>query len=490
MDKLPVFEMVIDPNETSDVEVSFIALVDKPAIEKNFLAFQDQFVIPTEGESKDDFIARCIPVLVKEGKDQTQATAICYSLWDTNKFSQNFQVVNEDEQIISGPAMIADTLIYRKDANGEYNVFFSPETIKQIAIKFFKKDYQKNINLFHDPTLSLDGVTIFESFVSNKTRGIQAMKGFEKLPDGSWFISAKVDNPDIWAKIKSGDLKGFSVEGIFAYQKKIKTDEEKIFDVLNGTLSKNSHLLKSDIMSTIKEMVSGFKKKFFATDVPVPAPTGPTAPTAPAPAQLSTDYTLKDGTIISCDKLEVGGTAMIGAAPAAAGDYELADGTKLTIGEGGLITAITPVATTDTPAQQMQKMQADIKKFATGTLDERIVNLETIAKALMEYNFGWQIIEVEQKALNDAAILAYKTGFAEQKTKVEAAEKKVTEMEAASKKQTETITGLFEIVEQIAATETAEPKEEKISFTKQMGYPDKNEKLQELFQRFKKLKTA
>ena len=101
---LPVYEMVINPDESSEVEVSFVALVDKPAIEKNFLAF--------------------------------------------NKALQF--AINEEKRIISGPAMIANQLIYRKDANGEYNVFFSPETIREIAIKFFKKDYQKNINLFHD----------------------------------------------------------------------------------------------------------------------------------------------------------------------------------------------------------------------------------------------------------------------------------------------------------------------------------------------------
>ena len=154
---LPVYELVISNEETSDVEVSFVALVDKPAIERNFLAFKN----------------------------------------DRMTFS-----VNEEKRIISGPVMISGELIYRKDSQGEFNVFFSKETVRDIAIKFFKKDYQKNLNLFHDPAQSVDGVIIFESFLSDKERGINPMTGFDDLTDGTWFISAKVDNDEVWQKIK------------------------------------------------------------------------------------------------------------------------------------------------------------------------------------------------------------------------------------------------------------------------------------------------
>ncbi|MCV5968720.1 hypothetical protein, partial [Lactococcus petauri] len=74
--------------------------------------------------------------------------------------------VDADKRIISGPAMVADVPIYRKDQGGEYNVFFSAATIKEIALKFAKKGYAKNLNLFHDPTMPAEGVTIFNSFVS------------------------------------------------------------------------------------------------------------------------------------------------------------------------------------------------------------------------------------------------------------------------------------------------------------------------------------
>lgn len=37
---------------------------------------------PRKDENKEDFISRCIPILIEEGRDQEQATAICYAIWE------------------------------------------------------------------------------------------------------------------------------------------------------------------------------------------------------------------------------------------------------------------------------------------------------------------------------------------------------------------------------------------------------------------------
>ena len=70
--------------------VSALSLVDRPAIEIQWMAFKDQkFVEPSAGESEDEFLNRCIPVLIDEGKDQEQAVAICYSMYE-GKFAESF----------------------------------------------------------------------------------------------------------------------------------------------------------------------------------------------------------------------------------------------------------------------------------------------------------------------------------------------------------------------------------------------------------------
>jgi len=282
---LPVYEMVINPEEGSEVEVAAVAFVDKPAIERNFLAFKDQRV--------------------------------------------NF-AINEDRRIVSGPAMVADQLIYRKDENGEYNVFFSPDTIREIALKFFKKDYQKNLNLFHDSSAPLQGITIFESFVSDKSRGIMPMAGFEDLPDGSWFISAKIENDEVWNAIKAGQVKGFSVEGIFSFM--------KINDV-NRPVANSAHFNEDqrNFMSDLKDLFN----KFFG-GVPAPAAPAPAVPAGGGKETMSAEYKLKDGTVVTAEVLEPGGVLMVGDAPAPAGTHEFEDGTKVTVGEGGVIQTVEP----------------------------------------------------------------------------------------------------------------------------------------------------
>ena len=439
--KLPVYQMVINPDIDSDVEVSYVAFVDKPAIERNFLAFKDQKVM---------------------------------------------FAVNEEDHIVSGPAMIAESLIYRKDDQGEYNVFFSADTIGQIALKFFKKDFQKNLNLFHDPSLSLVGVTIFESFVTSKKRGIQPMKGFEDLPDGTWFISAKVENEAVWQAIKDGKVKGFSVEGIFSYVKKER--------ILNGLSEQIDHLKETSFMSEIKndlkELVKTLKLKFFGGTAPLEftlkdnskvsidkleiggkvmigdkeAPEGKLefqdgssvnvgaggVISAVNPVQqMAKDYTTKDGKTLNIDNLAAGGVVLIAGAPAPDGDYELADGTKLSVA-GGAITAVMPAMSATDPAAQMEAMRKDVER------------LSGILKTIESYKID------------------------QYKTQLEAANTKIA-------KQEETIKGMFEIVEKLASAPAGNP----VGGSNHQFVSDKikgrEERLQELSQNLnnlKKLKTA
>jgi hypothetical protein len=152
--------------------------------------------------------------------------------WAERKLKQierkSFAIQDEDEQIITGALMLADKPIYRNDENGEYYVIFSKDTIKKIAQKFFTKGYQSNVNLMHDSGQRLDGLTMFESWITDEKRGIQAMKGFEDVPDGSWFGSFKVNNPEVWQMVKDGKVKGFSVEGLFQMKPTEKQDINKV----------------------------------------------------------------------------------------------------------------------------------------------------------------------------------------------------------------------------------------------------------------------
>jgi rhamnogalacturonyl hydrolase YesR len=204
--KLPLYEMMIGDTIEGEEEVDFIALVEYPAIQRNFLAFKDHL--------KDDLV----PV----------------------NFNQ-FSIENPEQKIVTGALMIADLPIYRRDGDEEYYVTFSAAEIKKIVQRFFKKGYQSKVNVEH--STPVDGVYMFESFIIDREKGIMPPKGFEDISNGSWFGSFKVDNEKIWNEVKEGTFKGFSVEGLFRYEKtnKVITQEEEIMSQIFKILRQIEH---------------------------------------------------------------------------------------------------------------------------------------------------------------------------------------------------------------------------------------------------------
>lgn len=188
----------------------------------------EKFIKPSKNEREDEFIPRCISYVVNEGKDTEQATAICYSIWKEEHKSQ-MQVHDEEKKVLAGPLMIADLPIYREDKKlGQYYVLFDRKTIEQICIKYHYQQNNKNVNLMHDPNQKVEGVFMFNDFIIDRKIGVMPPKGYESLPDGSWFGFYKVENPEVWTKVKNGEIRGFSVEGIFEHQFIVEKEETQI----------------------------------------------------------------------------------------------------------------------------------------------------------------------------------------------------------------------------------------------------------------------
>lgn len=192
---LPIYELKISENPEDDFQVYAVAGVDKPATKDDFFAFSEQDSV------------------------------------------MKFAEINDDERIVIGAAMIPDMMIYRKNDDGkEFNVYYSKETIEQIAVKFFEKDFQKNFNLMHDPNQQKDGVVFFQSFIKDTAKGIAGMK--EEHPNGTWYLGAKINNDEVWQKVKDGEIKGWSVEGYFKMQPQEMTDEQAVTE-LRKMMSEN-----------------------------------------------------------------------------------------------------------------------------------------------------------------------------------------------------------------------------------------------------------
>lgn len=197
MKKLPVYKLRINEDDKTRMGVEYVALVDDPAIQIDWIKFSQQ-------------------------KDYHMKLS-----------------ADKERRLIMGPLMVANMPIYRMDAErGEYYVTFDQETIYQIAQKFFRNGFMSQFNIMHDENKKVDGVYIFEAFMVDETRGLKAPKAFENISQGSWIATAKVDNDNVWQEyLATGKLRGFSVEGIFAMCEMVRTDEEilrEIADIVTG----------------------------------------------------------------------------------------------------------------------------------------------------------------------------------------------------------------------------------------------------------------
>ena len=133
--------------------------------------------------------------------------------------TSNFALQSKEKQLLAGPLMVPNKLIYRyDDDNGEFYVYFSEDTIEKIAYKYLENGYQGEVNYDHSEDDKLKDITLVESWIVNDS---EKDKSFsltgEKYDKGTWFGIMKVRNKNVWEDyVKSGLVKGFSVEGFFA----------------------------------------------------------------------------------------------------------------------------------------------------------------------------------------------------------------------------------------------------------------------------------
>ena len=157
-----------------------------------------------------------------------------------NNARVNFSL-NEDQQVVIGPAMIPNKLIKRSDEKGlPYWVYFTEQTIKDISEDFLAKMRLNNTNVEHrEDTLTTKNTLLESWIVEDPEKDKSSVYGFQ-VPKGTWMVSYKINDEDTWKKVKEGKLKGFSVEGMFVERAEamkanqmVKEQYEKILDILS-----------------------------------------------------------------------------------------------------------------------------------------------------------------------------------------------------------------------------------------------------------------
>ena len=166
-----IIELVIDENEEL-FGISAISVVSAPAIEEPFIALKKE--------------------------DQVRLAE-----------------VSKEKRLLMGAALIPDKPIYRKSDDNEFYIYFSKDTVAKASQMFLQAGNQGQATMEH-ATEKLEGMTVVESWIIEDEVHDKSRKYGLDMPVGTWMISIKCTNDEVWAKVKENKIRGFSIEGYFA----------------------------------------------------------------------------------------------------------------------------------------------------------------------------------------------------------------------------------------------------------------------------------
>ena len=198
-----IVELILD--EESELGIEAISVVESPAIEEDFVALK----------------------------------------------SQEFKLaeIDGERKILMGALLIPNKPIYRRNGEDEYYIYFSKETVLKASQMYLMNSKQNNSTLEHK--YELEGLSLVESWIVEDKVHDKSVKYGMDLPLGSWVGSVKVNNDKIWNEfVKTGKVKGFSIEGYFA--DKMERPKESIKDELAAIEEAEAEYLLKEIRAIIK----------------------------------------------------------------------------------------------------------------------------------------------------------------------------------------------------------------------------------------------
>jgi len=182
MAKVEIIELLIDETK-EEMGINAVSVVESPAIEENFIALQ--------------------------------------------KHEVELKEVDTEKRILMGAALIPNKQIYRKNKDKEYYIYFSEDTVRKASELFLMRSNQNNATYEHERKM-LEGMSVVESWIIEDEKLDKSVKYGFNLPKGTWMISMKVNNDEVWKKVKEGEVKGFSIEGYFVDKYDMSSHEEQV----------------------------------------------------------------------------------------------------------------------------------------------------------------------------------------------------------------------------------------------------------------------
>ena len=198
-----IVELILD--EDQEIGIEAISVVENPAIEEDFIALK----------------------------------------------SQEFKLaeVDKEKRILMGALLIPNKPIYRRNGEDEYYIYFSKDTVLKASQMYLMQGKQNNSTLEHQ--YELNGLSLVESWIVEDKVHDKSVKYGMDLPLGTWVGAVKVNNDQIWNEfVKTGKVKGFSIEGYFA--DKMERPKESIKDELAKIEEAEAEYLLAQVKAIIK----------------------------------------------------------------------------------------------------------------------------------------------------------------------------------------------------------------------------------------------
>jgi hypothetical protein len=170
-----------------DSETYAISMVDMPAIESDFVALEKQ-----EEEKVQVFLE------------------------------------SNERHMVYGAALIPDKDIYRNNGEQEFYISFTKESIEKMSQDFMKEYRQNEVTLDHQEMAN--DITITESWLVEDPYKDKANALGINVPQGTWMIGMKVNQIDVWDRVKAGELKGFSVESMISLEEFGKQNDNNMIN--------------------------------------------------------------------------------------------------------------------------------------------------------------------------------------------------------------------------------------------------------------------
>lgn len=150
---------------------------------------------------------------------------------------------SEEKHMVYGAVLVPDKDIYRNDGEREFYISFSKESIEKMSQDFMKSYRQNEVTLDHQEMAN--DITVVETWIKSdlyKDKSV-ALGLNENLPVGTWFAGMKVNQIDVWERIKAGELKGFSVESMISLEEFNKQTNNDTMEVNENFWNKLKSIL-------------------------------------------------------------------------------------------------------------------------------------------------------------------------------------------------------------------------------------------------------